>query len=220
MPCLEQLSTTCLWTINIECKSEFLAVCPGKLAKIIETKKNTRIYQYQINSPQNCVKIGFCIANMRCANTQDHPLLYYFSITKKASDCIEQVLIPAKICRKMVELCEKYLGIKMGTPLNILFLPNLNGPLCKLTKLAHKFAGLIILDERMVLNHNVIEYRHKIYETIGEAIAFKFFGEQISEENYWDYWLFQSLRYSLAKKFKIERCGLKIHQVIFIDRIM
>ncbi len=69
---------------------------------------------------------------------------------------------------------EAYLGCKMPGELKLVFVPNVaeqHG-----SKLAIKHAGLLVLDERLLLNHNVIEYRYKIYEIIAEAVAFKFIG--------------------------------------------
>ena len=71
---------------------------------------------------------------------------------------------------------EQYLGTKIQTEIKIAFLPNIGEQLQYCSKLAIKSAGLLLLDERLLLNHNVIEYRYKIYETIAEAIAYKFFG--------------------------------------------
>ena len=71
---------------------------------------------------------------------------------------------------------ESFLNIKVQTKLSLVFLPNIGGGLKDFKKLAIMHAGLLILDERFLLNHNVIEYSYKFNETLAEAIAFKFFG--------------------------------------------
>ena len=105
---------------------------------------------------------------------------------------------------------ESNLSTKLPGDIKLVFAPNVGQDMQSYYQFALKFAGVLILDERLLLNHNIIEYRYKTYEVIAEAIAHKFVGEKIIESSYSDYWLFCGLRGCLAKQYKIKRCGAKI----------
>ena len=220
MPCIEDLKIRAQWNIQITTKAEYIPIATGRLDKIVEKKDGTHTYTYRTLSPINACRIGICIASVRCASSQDHPSVYYFTVTKKGSEYLETYFIPGKIFKEIIEMFESFLGTKMQNELKVVFLPNMGAQLNSTQKLALKHAGLLLLDERFLLNHNVIEYRYKIYEALAEAVAFKFFGEAIVEESYSDYWLFHGLRSSLAKQYKIKRCGAKIHRVCLFGKIL
>jgi len=176
MPCLEDIRSVCYWTIKISAREDWLPIASGSLTKIIEKKDTTRVYVYKTETPLNSLRIGFCLGQFRCATMQDHPLVYHFTVTKKAFDWIEFCFIPGKVVREIVEMIEAFINRKMQTKLSLVFLPNIGEGLGDFRKIVIAHAGLLILDERFLFNHNVIEYRHKFNEALAEAIAFKFFG--------------------------------------------
>eukprot|EP00826_Nyctotherus_ovalis_P001343 TRINITY_DN10200_c0_g2_i1.p3 TRINITY_DN10200_c0_g2~~TRINITY_DN10200_c0_g2_i1.p3 ORF type:complete len:184 (-),score=51.54 TRINITY_DN10200_c0_g2_i1:1220-1771(-) len=182
MPCLEDIRSVCYWTIKIRGRENWLPIASGSLAKIVERKDSSRLYVYKTETPLNSLRIGFCIGEFKCATVQDHPSVFHFTVTRKAFDWVESCLVPGKLVKEVVDMLENFLSQKMQTKLSLVFLPNIGEGLGSFRRVAVMHAGLLILDERFLLNHNVIEYRHKFHEALAEAVAFKFFGGTVQQK--------------------------------------
>jgi len=90
------------------------------------------------------------------------------------------------------------------------FLPNLF--LSSSKRQSHCFAGLQLLDERVLFDRSQIEKRGDSYKNLAAALTFNYFGAHTFAEASKDNWLLQGVRASVGNHFRIKRTGIYMYR--------
>lgn len=215
LPCIDTLRQKNKWRITLITDKNYEVAWSGYCEKAIEIEDTGEIgYSYRVDYYTAACKIGFFIGSKFYEDEGK-----YFSNTRKLEDsrslCGDNGGVINDIKTNIEFILDKNIPYEQ---IDLVFVPNLFFGENNQRRVIW-YAGMCLLDERLISNETIIDERFEIHFHLAYAIASSFFGCYLQEESYMDFWVIEGIAQYLANRHTQIKWGILLYKYKTMKKI-